>query len=120
LQRIVLPDSFKVILGRAFLNSGLNKAIINSIELIGPTAFYNSDLVSLYIYESVDGLTIRERAFANCYELTKVLLPDNVNYISDDAFDSDNDNLVIYSDSEYVKEYCERNGIQYGGGYGDM
>ena len=120
LTSIWLPDSLEVINYRAFAQSGVHQAQINNVTLINTFAFQRSDLGSLYIYESRDGLEIRELAFSECPELTKVLLPDNVKSISDKAFDSDNDNLVIYSDSDYVKEYCEKNGIEYGGGYDDM
>lgn len=120
LQRISLPSSFKAISGQAFENSALNKAIIDNIEFIGANAFANSGLVSIYIYESDEGLKIQERAFSGCSKLTKVLLPDNVDFIKGNAFEKTSDKLVIYSDSEYVKDYCEKQGIKYGGGYDNM
>ena len=57
--------------------------------------------------------TIGIYAFAQCYALEKIVIPDNVTEIADTAFESD-ENLVIYCNTEsYAHQYAEAKGIEY-------
>jgi xanthine dehydrogenase molybdopterin-binding subunit B len=90
--------------------------IDNGIKEICRAAFAGcSSVETAYIGDgSCDNLVIGDRAFAECTSLKSVIIGDDVHEIHKNAFyGCDFDNLTIYSDSEYVKNYCEENGIKY-------
>ena len=77
-------------------------------------AFSMSSIKKLYIPESVEGLSIKNNAFSDCVLLESVTLPDNVIDIADTAFRKCNfERLTVYSNSEYVENYCKLHDIKW-------
>lgn len=114
----VIVGTVQVIMRRAFaMCSDMDYVSVeNGIKEIGHAAFAGCENIkTAYIgSESCDNLKIENRAFSECTALRNVVIGDSVSYIHPDAFyGCDFDNLTIYSDSEYVKKYCEENGIKY-------
>ena len=50
-------------------------------------------------------------AFQRCGKLKSLVIPNTVTRIGYDAF-ADCDNLIIYTDNEYVSDYCDDNSIE--------
>ena len=83
----------------------------NSVTSIGKYAFYEcSSLTSVTIPDSVT--SIGDRAFFECSSLTSVTIPDSVTSIGDRAFVYC-PNLVVFTNNEYVIQYCKANNIKY-------
>ena len=58
------------------------------------SAFYRTDLISIYIPDSVT--SIGERAFSRCESLTSIHIPDSVTYIGEGAFSYCKSLISIY------------------------
>lgn len=117
LYRVII-DRVEVIMPRAFaMCTDMDYITIdNGIKEICRAAFAGCNSVeTAYIGDgSCDNLVIGDRAFAECTSLKSVIIGDSVSEIHKNAFfGCDLDKLTIYSDSEYVKKYCEENGIMY-------
>lgn len=82
---------------------------------IGEYAFSGcSSLKNVSISEATpesDLFSIGAYSFADCSVITDVSLPESEYFIADTAFLDCGDGLTINSDCEYVKSYCENNGI---------
>ena len=81
------------------------------ITEVMPYTFLNSGIESIRLPETCTKLGIY--SFAQCDNLTKIIIPDSVTEIADTAFESD-ENLVIYCNTDsYAHEYAEAKGIDY-------
>lgn len=129
MRSITIPDSVKYIEADAFHNcTGLTSITIpnsvtsltdftfagcknlksitipNSVKYIGRKTFYEcTGLTSITIPDSV--ISIDSYAFENCTGLKYITIPDSVTDLSAGAFEGI-DNITVYTDSEYVKDYC--------------
>lgn len=90
LKSVNIPDTVKIIENDAFANNP-NLA----------TVTFGSNLTS-----------IGENAFKNCEKLTNLTVPEKVSSISDTAF-SGCKSLFVNINSEFIKEYCRNNLIDY-------
>ena len=101
----------------AFYNcsSLTNVSIPNTVTSIGYEAFNNcSNLTNITIPDSLT--SIGGRAFDGCDSLKSLAIPNSVTYIDDWAFprySNDTNDFVIFTQSQYVKEYCKKNGYAY-------
>ena len=55
-----------------------------------------------------DGLRIKDYAFANCLNLEKITLPNNIIEIAPDAFKNCSDDLTICTDSQWIRDNIEK------------
>ena len=89
-------------------NINLEESVITEVM---PYTFLNSGIEVIQLPDTCQKLGIY--SFAQCYELSKILIPDSVTEIADTAFDRD-ENLVIYCNTDsYAHEYAEAKGIDY-------
>lgn len=89
-------------------NINLEESVITEVT---PYTFLNSGIEVVQLPETCTKLGIY--SFAQCYELSKILIPDSVTEIADTAFESD-ENLVIYCNTDsYAHQYAEAKGIEY-------
>ena len=112
LTHITIPNTVDYIDYGAFSLCPKLKNVVmsNSITEIAEETFYNC--YSLANINLPDGLTcIGSYAFQRCGELKNLVIPNTVTRIGYDAF-ADCDNLTVYTDNEYVIEYCEDNYIE--------
>ena len=89
----------------AFYKQNIEEVIIRDAVTIGNGAFYEVDgLTSVTLPEGL--IEIGAYAFANCYDLIKINIPDSVRYIGRDAFRQTNakhqENGVYYVDKWVV------------------
>lgn len=111
LTSIIIPDSVTSIGDGAFkFCSSLKNIIIpDSIRRIGGYAFWNC--ISLRSITIPDSITrIGYCTFGYCENLTDITIPDSVTSIDDYAFEECN-NLTVYTNNEYIIDYCEDNDI---------
>ena len=106
LTSVVIPQSIRSIGDSMFYNSGLQTAEVNTN--IGNGMFNScSDLHTVVVHNAS---TIGKKAFYRCENLTSVYLPYTIYDIDESAFDGcDANKLTIYSNSDFVKWYCETN-----------
>ena len=80
---------------------------------ISPWAqYYNSDISEAYIFEGIT--SIGESAFAKCFNLEYVYIPDSVEYISESAFIGCDFNgwlTFVCSEGSYAERYAIERGI---------
>lgn len=131
---ITLPDSITVIPEEAFGLTGIESIEIpNSVTTLGRACFGSSNLVSVEIPDSVT--VIKNSVFSNCNQLTNVvipnsvaeigdyafnwcsslrsiMIPDSVYYIGKAVFNGINKNITVYTDNEYMIDYCTENNIE--------
>ena len=111
LKSITIPNSITKILFGAFAHcSSLTSITIpDSVIRIGVDAFTHcSSLTSVTIPDSVREIGIE--AFAHCSSLTSITIPDSVREIGVDTF-TNCPNLTIYTNNEYVINYCNKYNI---------
>lgn len=83
----------------------------SAVAEIQPYVFLNSGLESIRLPETCTKLDIY--SFAQCYNLSKIVIPDSVTEIADTAFDAC-DSLVIYCTTDsYAHQYAVANEIDY-------
>ena len=112
LTHITIPDTVEYIDFGAFsLCPKLKKVVMsNNVTEIASETFYNC--YSLTNINLPDNITyIGSCAFQRCGKLKSLVIPNTVTKIGYDAF-ADCDNLTIYTDNEYVIDYCEDNYIE--------
>lgn len=132
---ITIPPNIKIIRDNAFgqCSKLTHITIPNTVDYIDDDAFaLCSKLKDVVMSNNVT--EIAAETFYNCYSLTNINLPDNITYIGSCAFQrcgklkslvipntvtkigydafADCDNLTIYTDNEYVIDYCEDNYIE--------
>ena len=111
LTSIVIPDSVTSIGPNVFwgCHSLKNVTLSSNLNLISDYAFY--DCPSLKSVVIPDGVTaIGRYAFYGCSSLKSVVIPGSVTSIHREAF-YNCDDVVIFSNSKYVKKYCDNNNI---------
>ena len=111
LKSIIIPNSVTSIGNGAFwgCKSLTSITIPNSITSIGDFAFCKcSGLISIIIPNSVT--SIGNCAFYYCSDLTNITIPNSVTSIGGYAF-SECNNLTVYTNNEYVLDYCYDYGI---------
>ena len=112
LTSIVIPNSVKSIGEEAFAycSSLASINIPNSITSIGRGAFYYcSSLKSIVIPNGVK--SIDSSTFYHCYSLKSITIPNSVKSIGDYEF-SYCPKLTVYTDNDYVIQYCDENDIK--------
>jgi len=112
LKAITLPNSVEKISHSAFeFCTNLESITIpGSVAVIGFNAFTGCEkLKNLKLLDGVE--QIKGNAFNSCVNLKSATIPNSVSGIYEDAF-TDCNNLTIYTNNEYVKDYCEENDIQ--------
>ena len=104
---ITIPDSVLEIKYCAFTGcEKLNNLVVpGSVSSIGNSAF--SGCINLSVVELKDGVqSIGNRTFDFC-PLTDIKMPNSVRSIGKEVFGiTPNDDLIVYTDNEYVKKYC--------------
>lgn len=113
LESITIPDSVTSICRSAFQFCTSLKSVIigNSVTRIGWHAFEGcASLTSITIPDSVT--TIGEYTFTNCKSLKSIIIPDSVTSIGKGAF-AYCDSLIVYTNNDYVIDYCKENDIKY-------
>lgn len=111
LKSITIPNSVTDIGNCAFYEcSNLTSiTITNNVTHIGYSAFFNcSSLKSITISNSITA--IDDWTFLGCSSLTSITIPNSVTSIGDYVF-RDCPNLTIYTNNDYVIDYCEENEI---------
>lgn len=88
IKKIILPDTLKAIMARAFCNSGLTEINFpSSLNEIDPEAFRGcKDLRIIDLSKATDLKYISSEAFSDCTSLTRVIFPQYVECISAYAF----------------------------------
>lgn len=90
-----LPSSVKKIEEKAFYQSKVTKLVFDSVEEIGQQAFYGSMINTITTSDNYNYVGIKfneslanigRNAFANCLEITSVVLPNSITQISDGLF----------------------------------
>ncbi len=90
-----LPSSVKKIEEKAFYQSSVTKLVFDSVEEIGQKAFYSSMINTITTSDNYNYVGIKfneslanigRNAFANCLEITSVVLPNSITQISDGLF----------------------------------
>ena len=134
LKNITIPNSVTSIGKGAFgwCGSLTSINIPNSVTSIGEDTFYRcSSLTSITIPDSVTSIahgafsycgsltsikipnsvtSIAQGAFSHCTSLTSIKIPDGVTSLGDYVFEYCT-SLTVYTDSDYVKRYCQENDI---------
>ena len=89
--------------------SGGTLTLPSSLHTVGQKAFAGTDA---WTVEVPDGVTsIGARAFADCPNLQRVMLPATLTDIADDAFAGCPDSLMIVTDSPALISWAEEHGI---------
>lgn len=85
---LVIPDYVTEIQEHAFEYSQYLKKVVipASVTVIGEYAFYNSTVEEVIFAENSAIKEIRSYAFANCYSLRSIVLPEGLEVIGDYAF----------------------------------
>lgn len=113
LKSITIPSSVKEIGGEAFSYCKSLESIIipDGVEEIGNNAFYDCEsLQSITIPDSVK--EIGNNAFDYCTSLESITFSNSIEYIGEWAFENC-PNLTVYTNNEYVINYCEERKIPY-------
>ena len=111
LTSVTIPNSVTSIGDYTFRRcSGLKSVTIpDSVTSIGHAAF--AECSSLTSAVLPDGLTnIKAGAFLGCEKMTSLWIGSNVASIGNNAFDNCK-SLTVYTENEYVIEFCESNNI---------
>jgi hypothetical protein len=109
LTSINVPNSVSNIEKRAFAEceSLTSITLPNTITDIKERMFNNCILLfSIVIPNNVT--SIDKFAFRKCFSLMSITIPDSVTFIDDTAFMGCGDDLVVYTNNQYVVDYCNR------------
>lgn len=86
----------------------LENSVITQVKSL---TFLNSGIEEVALPDTCT--KISQKAFAQCEQLSKIIIPKSVTEIHEDAFKS-SDNVVIYCYTDsYAHQYAETNGIEY-------
>ncbi len=84
-----------------------------SVNAIAEEGFAGHDLSEVYIENGVG--VIGDRAFYNCSNLFRVIIPPSITYIGEDAFTGCREDLVIYGEfGSYAEQWANEHGIIFG------
>ncbi len=114
LREVVFSNSITDICGSAFLYCPVKKVVFpeGMNTIVEKTFRYCEELEMVVIGGNVE--EIGPQAFADCPLLETVVIPDSVEYISEDAFENANEDLVIYcNEGSYAQTYATQNNIKY-------
>lgn len=111
-EPIILPESIDYLGDCAFEESSVTAVTINApLEKIPIQCFYNCESLNSAIINGAQ--EIDSYAFANCPNLSKVVIWDSVTNISVTAFDND-PNLIIYGFADtYAQTYAQEHNIPF-------
>lgn len=145
IKNVQLSSTVTNIGGGAFSgNTLLNSIELYNVETLGGSAFYNCTSLNNIVFTDEKLKNINHHTFAICTSLNDVelpygieyigeyafykcsgmkylFIPKSVTYISPNAFEQCN-NLVIYTDNDYAKNYAKEHSIMYktAGNKGDV
>lgn len=110
LKKLEIPKSVENIGSCAFSNTGITSIRIpGNITVIPWSLFFEcKNLTDVFILDGV--IEIAADAFSRCENLKSVRIPDSVEVIGEYAFMGCK-NVTVYTNSQYVREYCQENGI---------
>ncbi len=84
-----------------------------SVNAIAPEGFAGYATTEVHMYNGIE--LIGERAFYNCTDLRRVIMPPSVTYIGEEAFTGCYDELVIYGEfGSYAEQWANEHGITFG------
>ena len=110
LRKVYIPKEVQVIGKEAFLNCErlevISLASNSSLTKFPIRCFANClNLAKIIIPDKI--VTIEDEAFANCISISKLEIPDSVNYIDENAFSGWTEEQVIVVYKNYVFKNCE-------------
>jgi hypothetical protein len=110
LQTIINLPNVEFIGDGAFASSEITQVYIgDTIAVIGKEAFFNcGNLTNIEIEGCAEPLKINSRTFTNCFNLKTLRLPKNIASIADNAFGNEDIDLIIYSDSQWLRDNIEQ------------
>ncbi|MDE5599502.1 MAG: leucine-rich repeat domain-containing protein, partial [Ureaplasma sp.] len=113
LKSIAIPERMTNIVANSFANaSGLETITIPpSITSISSFAFYSCTNLKNVNMVSLNLKSIGNSAFEGCDKLEIVTLGDGINAISSDAFKVNNNYIIIYVPSDYIKNLLTKSGF---------
>ena len=95
-----------------FMNSNLKSIIIPYImNEVSDECFVNCTELTDVDLNAIE--QIGSDAFENCTSLKTLFIPDDINYIADNAFRDCPVVLHFHNNNEYAIEYCSRTGREY-------
>ena len=109
LEQSIILSNIEYIYDKAFEGSGITSLYIGSnLISIGDEAFCNcTNLEIVTINNCKKPLIIGKLAFANCSNLKTIELPKDISSIDISAFNDCNEDLIIYSDSPWLRDNIE-------------
>lgn len=110
---IVIPDSVTTLGVGVFTNADLRGGITlgAGITELSMDMFAESALVEIVIPENVN--TIREYAFAACFDLVSVVIPASVTAIHETSFISSDDVVATVEEGSYAHTWCVENDVAF-------
>ena len=95
-----------------FMNSNLKSIIIPYImNEVPDECFVNCTELTDVDLNAIE--QIGSEAFENCTSLKTLFIPDDINYIADNAFRDCPVTLLFHNNNDYAIEYCQRTGMEY-------
>ena len=118
IKNVKLPLSIEEIAQEVFWGAEFESVFIpKSIKKIGYAAFGGNDSLLSVEIEEGSKVEICELAFARCYYMQSIKIPETVTEFGSDIFDARYGNLVIYGkEGSKAQTYAKENNIQFSSG----